>query len=115
MEPIVSDFDVFKKLFYDKSFDERRLKKLHMVLNEESYWAYLDMLIFDLVNPKNIKKPLLIISAENDFLFSPISLEKTANKLKAKYHNYTDMTHNIFHCKNWENVAENITQFLKKD
>jgi hypothetical protein len=47
-------------------------------VQDESYLAYLDMLLFARPDPPKVRTPILVVSDGSDFLFPPASAQSTA-------------------------------------
>lgn len=104
----------YKYIFHSDDIDEDKLDEYYGKVGNESYRAYMDMLVFKLpkIKPNNCKK--LIISGGADSTISPQQLESTANKLGADYLNYTDMPHNPMQDKDNAKVANDIISWLSE-
>lgn len=115
LKPLMKDYRIFKRFFYDDTFNEKELRSYYAEVELESYWAYLDMLFLDLIKSKKIKNPLFLISAEHDYLFSAESLKKSAEKLNATYKNYENTCHNIFTTHVRETLVKDILRFIETE
>ena len=81
-------------------------------MQDESYLAFLDMLIFNLPIPDRIQTELLIMGADNDTIFYPDEIEDTAKAYQSQPVMFPDMAHNMMLERNWESVADSILTWL---
>jgi len=86
----------------------------HARLGDESYPAYLDMLLFALPRPKRVKAPLLVLGAAQDRIFAPWEVERTARAYGTQAQIFPNMAHDMMLEAGWEAVAARIVGFLQE-
>ena len=80
-------------------------------MQDESFKAYLDMMLLSLPSTKPTSVPLLMIGGKDDFLISTSSIKKNANQLGAAFE-LMNGGHNINLEEGWEKIAEKIEFFF---
>jgi pimeloyl-ACP methyl ester carboxylesterase len=81
-------------------------------MQDESYFAFLDMLALNLPSPKKVDVPLLVLGAESDFFFSPREVEATARAYKTQAECFPNMAHDMMLEAGWQSVADFILRWL---
>ncbi len=114
LAPLISTSTLVKELFYSEKFTDSDVLIAMEKLQDESYLAYLDMLIFNLPNPKKIKTPIHVIGGEKDYIFSKHEVEQTAQAYNTTALILRGEAHNLFLESQWEVAAESILHFFNK-
>ena len=81
-------------------------------LTDESYWAFLDMLAFDLPDTRKVDTPMLVLGAGRDNVFTPEEIRKTARVYGARLEFFDEMAHDMMLEDGWEKVAEAILNWI---
>ncbi|EMY78243.1 putative lysophospholipase [Leptospira weilii serovar Ranarum str. ICFT] len=110
--PIVENPKIGRKLFFSKLLNEEKALHYASKMQDESFLAFLDMLILRLPKPNKVKTPLLVIGGEKDRFFAPWEVKRTANAYKAESQIFPGMGHNLMLDEGWEKVAEKIDTYL---
>jgi pimeloyl-ACP methyl ester carboxylesterase len=76
--PLVADHDDARALLFSDRLDEVSALGYTAKLQDESYLAFLDMLLLDLPRPKRVSTPLLVLGGERDTIFPPPEVHATA-------------------------------------
>lgn len=84
-------------------------------LSDESYRAYLDMMMFALPRPKRVTTPMLVLGAANDSIFTPKEVEATARAYNAPFEIFPNMGHNMMVDAGWQRVADRILSWLQQN
>ena len=87
-------------------------RKYHQQLQDESYLAFLDMLVFNLANPLKVKTDILLLGAQNDTIFHVDEMEETAAAYGRRPEIFNGMAHDMMLEKNWQAVADRIMAWL---
>ncbi len=111
-KPLFNSKLIVKELFYTDKIDENKLEKAFNLMEDESYFAYLDMLFLDLPKPKKINKKMLVIGGGKDFIFDKKDVLATAKAYHTEGVIFDDEAHNLFMENNWEKAAETILAFI---
>jgi pimeloyl-ACP methyl ester carboxylesterase len=111
-KPVFNTYSKAKRLMFANNFPDAELQPIVTRMQDESFRAYLDMMLLNLPSTKPIDVPLLMIGGEDDFLVRPSALKKNAKQLNAELE-LMKGAHNINMEKGWEMVAERIEIFFK--
>jgi pimeloyl-ACP methyl ester carboxylesterase len=113
--PIVGKPDLAREAFFSVDIPSNKLDVYFSRLTDESYLAFLDMMIFSLPNPEKVTTNLLILGAENDMLFYPDEVEATAKAYGTKAEIFPEMAHNMMLEADWKSVADHILNWLESE
>jgi alpha-beta hydrolase superfamily lysophospholipase len=81
-------------------------------LQNDSYMAFIDMLILNLPKTKRVTTPILVLGAENDTIFSTRQNESTARAYKTQAEMIPNIAHDMMLEANWKIVADRILTWL---
>lgn len=113
--PMMKNFKLFKKYLYYSETNDNLLKEYHTHIQDESYRAYINMLL-SRVKHKSINIPLLVIGGMNDHIFKVKHQEKLASKLPQAESTFFDNTgHNVMLEKNWSLIADKMASWMEKN
>ena len=110
--PLVGNPKLARESFFSDDLPDDTFLKYHQQLQDESYLAFLDMLVFNLANPLKVKTDILILGAENDTIFHVDEMEETAAAYGRKPEIFNDMAHDMMLEKEWQAVADRIMTWL---
>lgn len=111
--PVVKKPAHAREWLFSENIPEEKLAAHHAKLQEESYRASLDMLLFNLPKPHLVNTPVAVLGAENDNIFSVKDVEKTARAYGVKAKIFQKMAHNMMSETNWQDVAEWILRWCE--
>jgi pimeloyl-ACP methyl ester carboxylesterase len=103
-----------KKLMFAPYVSDELIDVVVPRMQDESFRAYLDMMLLNLPKAKPPGIPLLIIVGEEDYLINKTALAKNAKQLYASYEMMKG-GHNINLEEGWENVAERVEIFFSAE
>lgn len=83
-------------------------------IQDESYFAFLDMLAFGLPDASKVKTPLLVLGARDDQIFTPAEVHATAQTYKTSATIFPNMGHDMLLERDWELVAGHIADWLNE-
>ncbi len=83
-------------------------------LQDESFLALLDMLVFNLPKPERVKTPLLVLGGAKDYFFRRSEIVATARLYDAPYEIFPAMAHDMMLDTRWRAVADRILVWLKE-
>jgi pimeloyl-ACP methyl ester carboxylesterase len=112
--PLVATPRLAREAFFSKDLPEELLRTYSSRLQDESYLAFLDMLLFNLPKPESVKTPLLVLGADRDTFFNPTEIEATARAYNTRSEIIPDMAHDMMLESRWQVVAERILLWLKE-
>ena len=101
-------------LFYSPGLDARVVGEYWQEMQNESYRAFLDMLVLDLPKPARAdpQLPKWIIGGERDAVFPPAVVKKTATAYGVTARLYPGMAHNLMLEEGWEKVAGDFADWV---
>jgi pimeloyl-ACP methyl ester carboxylesterase len=82
------------------------------LMQDESYLAFLDMMLFNLPNPEKVSTELLILGADEDAIFHPDEIEATAAAYGKEPEIFRGMAHDMMLEIGWQAVADRIIRWL---
>jgi pimeloyl-ACP methyl ester carboxylesterase len=115
LHPIVNSVSKVQKAFFSENIDQSNLNKFASQVQSESYFAYLGMLLFALPKWKKINTKMLILGAEDDFLFSPKQMMGVAERYNSELVMFNGMGHDLMLDNGWENVADTINIWIQNE
>ncbi|GBD94276.1 haloalkane dehalogenase [bacterium BMS3Abin05] len=111
--PLIGTPALTRESFFSADMPDEILNTYFERLQDESYLAFLDMLIFKLPKPKKINTPLLILGAANDAIFHTNEIEATARAYNTQAEIFPGMAHDMMLEAGWQSVADRILEWLK--
>lgn len=115
LHPFISTTKLVREAFFSEDIDTEILKKCFSQLQDESFLAFLDMVLLNLPHPEKTSTPLLILGAANDRVFSPKEVELTARAYNAHSKIMENMAHNMMLERDWQKVANFILNWLREN
>ena len=112
LKPLLNSPKKVKRVLFTKSYDHENMEDLLTHLQGESYVAYLQMMFHREFKPKSLNYPAIVIGADEDYIFSPKDIKKTAKRLGADYHIFKGKGHSLFIQEGWEEPADYINNWL---
>lgn len=112
--PLVKNVEKARHMFLDMDTSQEDSADFQKHLSDESYLAFLDMLIFALPKPEKQSLPMLVIGGEMDTIFRPDTQQWTAQKYGCDCHIVPDSPHNLMMSKHWKETAEILLDWLKQ-
>jgi pimeloyl-ACP methyl ester carboxylesterase len=114
MYPIVATPALAGEAFFSKSMPQERIAAYQARLGDESIRSYFDELGLNLVRPKEIKTPMLVLGAEKDTMILPDQIRATAQIYCSPFTIFPNMAHDMMLEAGWQAVAARILDFLKE-
>lgn len=110
-KPVFNSKAKAKKLMFAPAVSDVLIDEVVPKMQDESFRAYVDMMLLNLPKRKVSSVPLLMIGGEDDFLIRKQALAKNAQQLGAALVMMKG-GHNINLEEGWESVAEKIQTFF---
>ncbi len=110
--PFVSTKTRAREMFFSQDMSREDVSRYYNQLQNESYFAFLGMLITSLPKPKKVTVKPLIIGAENDFVFTLKVIKKTASAYKVKPEILPETAHDIMLEKSWQKAADIMIEWI---
>jgi pimeloyl-ACP methyl ester carboxylesterase len=113
LAPVVATPELVRELFFSASTPDEQVNAYHLRVQDESYRAFLDMLLLNLVRTKQVNRvPMLVLGAEHDTIVSQRETRRTAAVYGAEAETFPGIGHDMMLEPGWQAVAERITGWL---
>lgn len=110
--PIVGTPDLTREAFFSADMHEEKVKAYYHRIQNESYRAFLDMMLLNLPRPGRVKTPMLVLGAANDTIFSSREIEASAQAYRTQAEIFTDIAHDMMLEASWQTVADRILSWI---
>lgn len=110
--PVVETPALAQEGLFSKNMPLEVVKKYHQKLQDESFRAYLDELGLNLVHPRRIQTPLLVIGAENDAMVPLKTVRDTARAYGTEVIILPGLAHDVMLEAGWQTAADRILGWL---
>jgi len=97
---------------FSPDMPEEKVQGYAAMLQSESFRVLLDTTFLNLPKPKKIKTPIMVVGAENDTIFHPDEIHRTAHDYNTQAYIFPDMAHDMMLEAGWQNVADCILGWL---
>ena len=111
--PLVDTHEKARELFFSPALDDVTAVGYTARLQDESYLAFLDMLVLDLPRPKRADTEVLVIGGEQDTIFPPPEVHRTATAYGTTAVMF-DGAHDLMLEPCWPEVADEIVRWLSR-
>ncbi len=112
--PSVATPQLAREAFFSDDLADEELEEYWRQMQDDSYLAFLDMVVLDLPKPEKVKTPLLILGVERDNMISPTEIEATARAYNTQAEIIADVAHNSMLETRWQIVADRILVWLNE-
>lgn len=112
--PLVESQKMVQEMFYSESLPKEKLQAYTDNLQDESYRAFLDMMIFSLPKPAKVKTPVLVLGGGKDSIFLPGQMHDMAKAYHTQPVMFPNMAHNLMLEEGWEEVATGMLNWLRQ-
>lgn len=109
--PIIETPELARAAFFSPSLPEDRLHKYFALLQDESYTAFLDMVLVP-PRPRRVTTPMLVLGGERDHIFTPGEIATTARAYNTEPHMFPGIAHDMMLEDGWQSVADHIIEWL---
>jgi len=110
--PIIGNPKLAREAFFSMDIPPDTLNGYFGLMQDESYLAFLDMMLFNLPDPGKVSTEMLILGADEDAIFYPDEIEATAAAYGKKSEIFKDMAHDMMLEAGWQAVADRIIGWL---
>ncbi|MBW1881286.1 MAG: alpha/beta fold hydrolase [Deltaproteobacteria bacterium] len=111
--PLVSDTEIARAYLFSPAMRDDAVKVYQKHLGDESYRAYLDMLLTR-CHPGRVKVSVAVVGAEEDALITPKEVWITARAYNTVPTLFHDIAHDVMLEPGWREVADFIRGWLKR-
>jgi pimeloyl-ACP methyl ester carboxylesterase len=112
--PVVATPELAREAFFSHDVPDSELASYWKQMQDDSYRSFLDMIAFDLPQPRKVKTRLLVLGAARDNMLSPSEIRATARAYKASVEIIEDVAHNSMLELRWQTVADRILGWLEQ-
>ncbi len=106
--PIIGTPTLTREAFFSPEMPEEKVQAYFALMQNESYRAFLDMMLFSLPRPKRIKTPMLVLGGGRDRIFTPKECKATARAYGTQAEIFPTMAHDLMLEEGWQAVADRI-------
>lgn len=110
--PLIGKPQLTREAFFSTNLPPDTLNDYFSLMQDESYLAFLDMMLFNLANPEKVSTEMLILGAKEDALFYPDEIEATAAAYGKTPEMFKGMAHDMMLEAGWQAVADRIIGWL---
>lgn len=114
LKPVASTVKRGRWSFFSSNMPDEQVQTYVDRFDDESYFAFLDMLLFALPRPARVDTPMLVVAGADDTLFSVAEQETTARTYQAEFASFEAVAHDMMLEQGWQAVAERIVSWLDK-
>jgi pimeloyl-ACP methyl ester carboxylesterase len=112
--PVIGKPSLTRQAFFSADMPEEKLTAYFARMQDESFRAYVDMMILNRPQPERVKTPLLVLGAINDTLISAGEVEATARAYGTQAEFFPNMAHDMMLETGWQAVADRILSWFHK-
>jgi len=112
--PIVGTPELTREAFFSSQMHEETVRTYYHRMQNESYRAFLDMMLLKLPRPGRVKTPMLVLGAANDTIFSQKEIKASAQAYRTQAEIFDDMAHDMMLESGWQTVADRILSWLEE-
>ncbi|HEX8851048.1 MAG TPA: alpha/beta fold hydrolase [Gemmatimonadaceae bacterium] len=110
--PVIATAEMTREAFFSPELPDETLSGYREGMQDESYRAFLDMVVLDLPKPREVRTPLLVLGAARDNMLAPSEIESTARAYHARSDILPGVAHDSMLEAGWERVAERMLGWL---
>ncbi len=109
--PVVANPALTREMLFGERLTAEEVAALHPKLQDESFLAYLGMLVPG-VDPSRVTVPVLVLGGERDAVFTHREIHATARALGVEAELVPGAAHDLMLDPAWEEVAARIVEWL---
>ncbi len=110
--PIVGTPALSREAFFPAQMPDEQVQEYFTHIQNDSYRAFLDMMVFNLPRPKRVKTPMLVLGAECDTIFSVKEVKATARAYHTEATIFPSMAHDMMLGDGWQDVADHMLRWF---
>lgn len=111
--PLVETAELAQHQFFSATMPPEQVNRYFQQLGDESYRAFLDMLLFNLPKPGRVSTPMLVLGGHDDTIFTMDEIKATARAYNTEPY-FFPMAHDMMLEAGWEHVAEKMLGWLEE-
>jgi pimeloyl-ACP methyl ester carboxylesterase len=110
--PIVGTPQLTREAFFSPDMPDEKIKAHFARIQNESYRAFIDMMVLSLPHPKRVNTPILVLGGGRDTIFNRKEVEATARAYHTKAEIFPNLAHDMMLEEGWQEVADRILGWL---
>jgi pimeloyl-ACP methyl ester carboxylesterase len=112
--PLVGTPRLARETLFSPDLPPARLRSYFPRLQDESYRAFLDIMLLNLPRPGRVPRlPMLVVGGTNDAIFTPAEFRATARAYGADLEIFPGIAHSMMLETRWQAVADRIIAWLQ--
>ena len=112
--PFVDTPAKVRELFFTADTPQAIVDDCEARLQNESYPAFLDLLLFALARPQRVQTPMLVLGAELDGILTVAEIHSTARAYGTAAEIYPGMGHDMMLDPGWPQVADRVDAWIRE-
>lgn len=112
LTPLVATAQLAREAFFAADLPDDQLLEYWTQMQDDSYRAFLDMVVLDLPRAERIRTPLLVLGVGRDNMIAPAEIEATARAYGTHADIVPEVAHDSMLDPRWRNVADRILAWL---
>ena len=113
LAPVIATPELAREAFFS-DVPETELRGYWELMQNESYMAFLDMVVLSLPKPEKVRTSLLVLGAARDRMLEPGDIEETARAYNTEAQIIPDVAHDSMLETRWNTVADRILVWLRE-
>jgi pimeloyl-ACP methyl ester carboxylesterase len=114
LQPLLATPQLVGEAFFSDDLPDEQVLEYWKQTQDDSFMAFVDMVVLDLPKPARVKTPLLILGAARDNMIAPHEIEATARAYNTQAVIIPDVAHNSMLEQRWQSVADRILTWLNE-
>ncbi|MGA8055068.1 MAG: alpha/beta fold hydrolase [Burkholderiales bacterium] len=110
--PLVATPELYRSSFLSPGFPDEDLRRVHAQVQDDSFRAFLDMLLLDLPRPRKVKRTAMLVLGADDLIVRARQVAATARAYGVEPEVFPNMGHAMMLDTGWQGVAVRITEWL---
>jgi pimeloyl-ACP methyl ester carboxylesterase len=115
--PVVGTPDLARDALFPNDLPQEQVERYFKQLQDESFLAFLDMLLLSLPNRRKIRRagvPMLVLGGTKDRIFTQGEVRATARAYGAPIQIFPNMAHDLMLDPRWQIAADRILGWLSE-
>jgi len=114
LRPFVGTPALVRELFFTADTPQQTVDACLPHLQDESYPAYLDTMLFALPRPRRVAAPVLVLGAEKDGVFTLGEVRRTGRAYRTEAEIFPGMGHDMMLDVGWQQVADRVDAWVHR-
>ena len=110
---VVGTLALAREMLFSPAMSPETSEAYYRLLQEESFLAFVDMMLLNLVRPARVKTPVLVLGGTADQTIQPPDIEATARAYKTPAQLLPGVTHDAMLDPQWQTVADAVIAWLQ--